>query len=258
MASFAVPGATIDHGVSGEGDAVVQLHGLTSSRRRDRALGLDLASQLDDARVLSYDARGHGRSSGRQRPDDYRWESLADDLHDLVRQVFDSSQVHGVGGSMGAGTLLHAATRRPEVFASLTLVVPPTAWETRRAKTAEYETAARLVETRGLQAFIDAGDPTTLPPAAQGRPHTVPDVAEELFASIYRGAARSDLPARDALTDLDVPTLVLAWIDDPAHPMSTAEQLCDLLPRSRLVTARRPDDVATWSAELARHVARHG
>lgn len=257
MARFTVPGAEIDHEVSGEGDPVVQLHGLTSSRRRDRDLGLDLASQLDAARVLSYDARGHGCSTGRPRPEDYRWDALADDLHSLLDEVFDSSNVHGIGGSMGTGTLLHAATRRPDTFASLTLVVPPTAWESRRAKAAEYEDAARLVESEGIQAFIDADDPTNLPPAAQGRPHTFPDVREQLLASIFRGAAMSDLPEGEVLTRLGVPTLVLAWIDDPAHPLSTAEQLCGLLPNSRLVVAEHPDDVALWPKELSQHIAQH-
>lgn len=254
MAVLQVPGASLDHEVDGEGPALVQLHGLTSSRRRDHLLGLDVASRLADVRLLSYDARGHGRSSGRPVPGDYRWPTLADDLEHLLRQVFDFEHVHGVGCSMGAGTLLHAATTRPGRFSSLTLVLPPTAWRTRRERASEHESAAGLIERDGMTSFLAVDDVADVPPAAEGRPHTVPDVQERLLPSVLRGAARSDLPDPEALRSLDVPTLILAWVDDPTHPTETAERLVDLLPQARLVVAETPADVARWPSALQRHV----
>ena len=75
MPSFDVPGAVLDVELSDEGGhPVVQLHGLTSSRRRDRVLDLDLGRGLSGTRLLRYDARGHGRSTGRTVPEDYRWD----------------------------------------------------------------------------------------------------------------------------------------------------------------------------------------
>lgn len=254
MAVLQLSGAALDYDVQGAGPAVVQLHGLTSSRRRDHLLGLDIASHLDDVRLLSYDARGHGRSAGAAEPAHYRWPGLAEDLEHLIRQVFDSQRVHGAGCSMGAATLLHAATRRPERFSTLTLVLPPTAWATRRARASEYESAARLVEHDGIAGFLAADDPLDVPPAAQGRPRTTPDVEQTLLPSILRGAALSDLPRPQELEALDVPTLILAWIDDPTHPTSTAERLDALLPQSRLVVAAQPSDVARWPSELQRHI----
>ncbi|WP_300577515.1 alpha/beta fold hydrolase, partial [uncultured Nocardioides sp.] len=63
---FEVPGAVLDWEISDEGgEPVVQLHGLTSSRYRDRVLDLDLGVGLSGTRLLRYDARGHGRSTGR-------------------------------------------------------------------------------------------------------------------------------------------------------------------------------------------------
>ena len=70
MPSHAVSGAVLDVELSDEGGrAVVQLHGLTSSRARDRLLHLDLGRGLSGTRLLRYDARGHGRSTGRAVPD---------------------------------------------------------------------------------------------------------------------------------------------------------------------------------------------
>lgn len=255
MSSVSVPGAVLDVEVVGdEGPAVVVLHGLTSSRRRDAVLGLDVVAQVPGVRLLRYDARGHGRSTGRQDPDDYTWPRLAEDLSTVIEQVFAAEQVHGLGGSMGTATLLHAAVRDPRRFASLTLMIPPTAWATRRAKAAEYEEQARLVETAGLDTFVATAAEAVPPPATRGRPDTVPDVAETLLPSVLRGAARSDLPPPSTLASLDVPTQLLAWTEDPSHPLETAEALHGLWPSSRLVVASTPQEVRDWSRLLEEHV----
>ena len=79
-----------------------------------------------------------------------------------------------------------------------------------------------------------------------------------LLPSLFRGAALSDLPPREALAGIDVPTTILAWIDDPAHPLSTAESLHALLPKSTLTVAHTPADVETWPTVLSEDVARRG
>jgi pimeloyl-ACP methyl ester carboxylesterase len=255
VSTLSVPGATLDFDVSGRsGPAVVALHGLTSSRRREELLGLDVAGGLDGVRLLRYDARGHGRSTGRDRVDDYCWPRLAEDLHLLLEHVFDGDVVHGVGGSMGTATLLHAAAARPGRFSTLTLMIPPTAWRTRAAKASEYEWSARLVETSGVGAWMAAGAGAPLPPATVGRPDTVPDVAEALLPTVLRGAASSDLPPRAALSTLDVPTLVTAWTADPAHPLTTVDALVEVLPQCRTVVAQDPEDVRGWTDEIAAHI----
>jgi pimeloyl-ACP methyl ester carboxylesterase len=257
MPTFAVPGAELAVELSDEGGhPVVQLHGRTSSRARDRVLNLDLGRGLSGTRLLRYDARGHGKSTGRKVPEDYRWEQLADDLLNLLDRWFPGEPVHGVGPSMGTGTLLHAASREPERFTGLTLMVPATAWETRRAQAANYELAATLIETEGVGAFIAASRGAPRPPATVGAPETVPDVADALLPSLFRGAALSDLPAPEAIARIDVPTTILAWIDDPAHPASTAEALAALMPRSTLTFAHTPEDVETWPKILSQDVGR--
>lgn len=258
MPSFAVTGAELDVELSDErGHPVVQLHGLTSSRRRDRLLDLDLGRGLSGTRLLRYDARGHGRSTGRAVPQDYRWPVLADDLLRLLDAWFPGEPVHGVGPSMGTATLLHAAVRDPARFVGLTLVIPPTAWRTRRAKADDYRAAAELVERDGMAAFVAAGRLAAPPPATVEAPETVPDVAEALLPSLLRGAALSDLPDAAGLAGVDVPVTVLAWTEDPAHPVSTAQTLVELLPRARLVVAATPADLATWPELLRADVARH-
>ncbi len=259
MPTFVVPGAELAVEMSDEGGhPVVQLHGLTSSRARDRVLNLDLGRGLSGTRLLRYDARGHGKSTGRKVPRDYRWESLAEDLLRLLDTWFPGERVHGVGPSMGTGTLLHAAAREPDRFVGLTLMVPATAWQTRPAQAANYRVAADFIETQGVGAFIASAREATPPPATVGAPETVPDVADALLPSLFRGAALSDLPAPETLTRIDVPTTILAWTGDPAHPLSTAESLAALLPQSTLTVAHTPADVETWPQILSHDVARRG
>jgi 3-oxoadipate enol-lactonase len=253
-----VTGATLDYEVHGDaGPLVVQLHGLTSSRERDAQLGLDLPRALRDHRVMRYDARGHGNSTGSKDPDDYAWDHLADDLLALLDHAAPGEQVHGVGTSMGSATLLHAALRDPTRFASLTLVVPPTAWETRRAQARTYLVNADLVEREGIGAFVELGLAAPVVPALAEAPHTEPMVEEALLPTVLRGAASTDMPTPESLQSIEVPTLVLAWGDDPTHPVSTAALLHELLPGSRLVVARTPYGVMAWPGLFADHVTGH-
>ena len=257
MAVFAVPGALLDTEVSDEGGhPVVQLHGLTSSRARDRLLDLDLGRGLSGTRLLRYDARGHGRSTGRKEPTDYTWSRLAEDLLALLDDVFPGEKVHGVGPSMGCGTLLHAAVMDPGRFCSFTLMVPPTAWETRAARADAYRAQADFVEQEGFEAFVAAGRLNPRPPAQAGSPETVPQVTEELLPWVLRGAALANFPDRADVARIDLPTTILAWTDDPAHPLSTAEALVQLMPDATLRVAATPEQLQTWPQVLARDVAR--
>lgn len=259
MTRFDVPGAQLATELSDEGGhPVVQLHGLTSSRSRDRLLDLDLGRGLSGTRLLRYDARGHGRSTGLPEPAHYRWENLADDLLRLLDRWFPGEQVHGVGPSMGTATLLHAAVREPERFSGLTLLVPPTAWATRVTKGDEYRAAAQVIEQDGLDTFLEAGRLAPVPPATAGLPETQPDVDVSLLPALFRGAGSSDLPAADAIARITAPTTILAWINDPAHPLSTAEALVGLLPSATLEVAATRVDLETWPSVLAADVARHG
>lgn len=255
MPSVEVRGATLDYDIAGDsGPLVVQLHGLTSSRVRDAQLGLDLGRALRGHRVLRYDARAHGASSGTGDAADYGWDALAKDLLALLDRIAPGEKVHGIGPSMGTGTLLHAAVRAPDRFASLTLVTPPTAWKRRRAQGDVYRANADVVERGGIAAFLALGDTAPVPPALADAPETRPSVAPDLLPTVLRGAAATDFPKRGKIRGIDVPTLILAWTGDRTHPLKTARSLRDLIPESRLVVARSPYGIMAWPGLFAEHV----
>ncbi|MBV9945529.1 MAG: hypothetical protein JOZ69_01620 [Myxococcales bacterium] len=45
---------------------------------------------------------------------------------------------------------------------------------------------------------------------------------------------------------MTVPALILAWAEDPMHPLGVAETLKDLLPNARLEVARDAAGLASW------------
>jgi 3-oxoadipate enol-lactonase len=232
---------------TGSGPVVIQAHGMTSSRDNDQAMGFDFAALAATHRLVRYDARGHGESTGRAVPEDYTWPNLAADLLALIAEVAGGKPVDVIGASMGVGTALHAVLREPTALRRLVLVVPPTAWETRAAQAAAYRAGADLVAGQGLAAFVSLAARLPVPPAVGGLT-TVPQVSEALLPAVMRGAALTDLPAPTALASVTQPTLILPWAADPGHPESTAELLGTLLPNATVrPPARTPDDLAAWT-----------
>lgn len=246
------------HDIRGDGLPVVQLHGLSSSRRREDLTGSNLTAGQAGLRVLRYDARGHGRSPGSADPDDYTWPAQARDLRGILDEVFGDRPVHGVGRSMGTATLLTAAVAEPGRFTSLTLGIPPTAWEWRREQGRLYELAARQVERWGVARWSElTRRPPTSPAIDPDAPVTLPDVADRWLPAAFRGAAATDLPTREDVARLDLPVLLLAWPQDASHPLEVAEELAGLLPVARLEVARTPADVAAWPQLVGEFVRSH-
>jgi pimeloyl-ACP methyl ester carboxylesterase len=254
QARFAVDGAELAYDARGSGPVVIQAHGMSSSRAQELELGLDFSPVADARRLVRYDARGHGESTGRPVPEDYAWSALAGDLLALRRDLVGDGAVDGIGSSMGCGTLLHAAVREPGAFRRLVLVIPPTAWESRTAQSGAYRAGADAIQAQGIATFVALMQTQMLPPVLAQMPglSMIPQVSEALFPSVLRGAALSDLPDPALLATLTQPVLILPWADDPVHPESTANALLEILPQASLVRpAETPEQVRRWGTLAA-------
>ena len=246
---------------SGAGPALFYGHGLSSSRAQDAASGMfDWKRVASHHRVVRWDARGHGESSGIDDADAYRWDNLAEDLLALS-DALGIEQFTAGGVSMGAATALHAAVTAPDRIAALVLVLAPTAYETRAGQGDLYRAGADLVESQGMTAYLEQVHAQPVPEILSefaGLYRQVPAVTEALLPAVLRGAAASDLPDPDAVRDVTVPTLLLAWETDPGHPVSTAERLAELLPDTELHVARKLRELASWTNRLEAFLdARH-
>lgn len=239
---------------SGAGRPFLWAHGLTSSIAAERESGVFHWEEIPGVDVIRYDARSHGRSGAGSAPEEHEWSALADDYLAVADDQEAQSFVAG-GASMGCATVLYAALKAPERVHALVLAIPPTAWETRAAQAETYLKGVEFLEANGLEAYIAASK--KLPPqprwGAARREVRLRHLAQgdpAALALALRGAAQSNLPPRDEVATIDAPALILAWDDDPGHPVSTAESLHELLGGSQLAVARSPEEVAAWPARV--------
>ncbi|MDQ6840631.1 MAG: alpha/beta fold hydrolase [Actinomycetota bacterium] len=231
---------------------LVWAHGLVSSRAHEDELGLfDWSVPETSATVVRYDARGHGESEAMQYYDRaFRWPCMVDDM---LRAGGTEAFVAG-GVDMGGAVALWTALRAPKRVQAMVLVAPPPAWELRGPGAEQCEKEAQVVEARGLPAWADDVRRRPQPRIfAEELPRAGDVTARHLLTmdtkavpAILRGAAASDLPTRDEIRALVVPTLILAWTDDPAHPVEMAESLADLLVLSELHVAKDLAAIRAW------------
>ena len=161
---------------------------------------------------------------------------------------------------MGCATALEAAVQQPDKVAGLVLVLPPTAWETRARQSGVYRRLAwvsglfgaipyRLLELLPIPMRQDGRNQLTL--------HTMRGLANANPLHVQAalgGAARSDLADLATLAQLQIPTLILAWEDDPSHPESTATTLAETLPDVRNVVVCHPAELGEWETALTSFV----
>lgn len=175
---------------------------------------------------------------------DYTWPALTEELVKVAdSQHFDRLLLGGL--SMGAATILHTAVRFPERVKGLILVTPPPAWEMRT----ETKKIYRKIVARTNKHSI----PEILKRMIQWSPDP-PDFFEQkyavtkqklqnlrlnfepqYYAQIYSGGADSDLPSREQIARLNVPTLIVTIPDDSNHPFEMAQILHNLIKNSELV-----------------------
>jgi pimeloyl-ACP methyl ester carboxylesterase len=229
----------------------VWAHDLMSCVDYEDTVGIfDWRPAAEAARVVRYDARGHGQGMVQYVDRAYRWSALVDDM---LRTAGEGPFVAG-GCGMGAATALLAAVRAPRRLAALVLAAPPAGWQWRTPRSEHYDALAHTVEMKGAVALAEswpvAGEPKFLLESFDGPAELI---TRHLFAMdprvlpcILRGAAGSDLPQKEQVHEVIVPTLILGWTGDDGHPLCVAEELASLMIQSELHVANDRADVAAW------------
>ncbi|MEO1828300.1 MAG: alpha/beta hydrolase [Pseudomonas sp.] len=251
--------------LSGDGPTLVWAHGLMHSTEFESRTGWFHPDQPDPLRRVRFDARGHGRSPGSIDPADYLWSSQAGDLLSLADA--EATGLYALGGhSMGSASALLAALRAPEKVSCLVLATPPTAWHTRPAQVRRYRQMQRIIQQRGLASLVSLAAqnpalPAWLLAARPGDAAASLDALAQMHAddllAILDAACQCDLPPAAALEQLQIPTLILAWRDDPIHPLETAQRLAAALPLAELQVIDDVNALHAWPASISYFVLRH-
>jgi pimeloyl-ACP methyl ester carboxylesterase len=267
--SLTTGGVTLSGEQHGRGIPVVLLHGLTATRRYvvmgSRAL------QRSGHRVISYDARGHGRSGGAPGRA-YGYEHLAADL----LAVLDATEVERAvlaGASMGAHTALRLALAHPGRVAGLALVTPSFEPEGPRsaAELERWDALAAGLRGGGVEGFVAAYE---LDGVREAWRATVETVLRQRLSAHEHPAAVADalevVPRSDPFGDIEelrslsTPALVVASRDeaDPGHPLAVGERYARTIPGAELLVedavmpgerARSP--IAWQGGQLSRAIA---
>ncbi len=270
---------------------VVLLHGWTLDRRTwHRQVDALPAALAGTARVVAYDARGHGRSGATRRAAATLGQ-LGDDLAAVLRHVAPTGPVVLAGHSMGGMTIMEYAHRHPEDFAARVsgLVFVATTAEghthtryglpphvARLMRTAEITSAGILARCgawhphravlpvlRPWLRWMLFGDPCD--PAAMRL--TISSVGHASLRSI--GGFRASIGAQQRLETLaalgDVPAAVLVGDRDRLTPPVCAESIADVLPGTELTVCpgaghmlmlERPDEVTAALASVVTRATR--
>jgi pimeloyl-ACP methyl ester carboxylesterase len=255
VAEFSVEssGVTLAGEDAGEGTPVVLLHGLTATRRYvvmgSRAL------ERSGHRVVTYDARAHGASTGAEDPDAYDYDDLVEDL----RAVMDDRGIDRavlVGASMGAHTAVRMALDHPERVAGLVIATPAFDPEEDRDEGLErWDALSEGLRTGGVDGFVDAyGDPQvpeqwkdTIDKVLRQRlgAHEHPDAVADALHAVPRSRP---FESWDELAEIAVPTVVVASRDDadPGHPYAIGERYAEAIPGAELRSEEPGSSPLAW------------
>ena len=183
--------------------------------------------------VLTYDHPGHGASDLPERP--CTVEALAHGLLELLDEL-DVGRVSFCGVSLGGMVGMALALEAPERVERLVLsctsahLGPPEAWAQR----------ARTVRTDGMEAIADTVVGRWFTPEfSRTEPETVARFRATLASTPPEGYARcceavGAWDAREQISAISAPALVVAGAEDPATPIEHAELVASRIPGARL------------------------
>jgi pimeloyl-ACP methyl ester carboxylesterase len=247
---------------AGDGIPVVLLHGLTATRRYvvmgSRAL------ERSGHRVVSYDARGHGRSTPATAPDDYGYETLAADL----LAVLDDRGIERAvlaGASMGAHTIVRLALDHGDRAVGVVLITPAYTPAGEHTDLGRWDALADGLRDGGVEGFVEAyGDPgvpeawrATVTKVLRQRlsAHEHPDAVADALRAVPRSRA---FDGWAELHELELPALLVASRDeaDPGHPYAVGERYAREIPGAELVSEEPGASPLAWQGgQLSKLIA---
>jgi len=213
-------------------------HSLTGNGLRAEPFMAPLIEQ--GWQVLAMDQRGHGQATRETDPARFAVRAMGADLLDVLDEAgWDTAWF--AGGSMGAATALAAAVQAPERVEGLALLAPAVG----RAANAGAPMFRRIADGfaaggmdggvaawRREMAAAGAADPQHL----DGQEAELRQLgAENLACLLATMPCWTMAEELDAVSQFDVPVLVLAWAGDDIHPMALAEEIAASAKHGRLL-----------------------
>ena len=235
---------------------VVLIHSIALDRSIWDGVGEELAGK---ASVLTYDARGHGRSG--RVPGPYTTEQFARDVTELMGHVGWRSAVIA-GCSMGGNVAQAIGGLYPERVAGLGLI-DTTAWYGAEAST-QWRQRAVTARTQGLGSMVDFQVARWFCDAFRAERPDLVSAATRVFLAndvdCYAAACEmlGNADLRPYLQGLRMPVAVVVGEEDYATPVASAKQLHEAIHGSTLTIIKGrhltpiecPDEIAGLLLDL--------
>ena len=240
MSRIAVNGVHLNVEVSGEGPAVLLLHGFTGSA----ATWAPFGEAWSGFTLVAPDLLGHGASECPADPGRYAMGRCVEDLLALLDRLSDG-RVAVVGYSMGGRAALHLALVAPDRLWALVLESASPGIDDpgeRAARRESDEALAAAIERDGVEAFVARWESQSLFASQARLPAAVPEaLRRQRLANDPRGLANSlrgmgaaaQEPLWDRLRAVQVPALLIAGALDAKY-CALARRMAQGLPRARV------------------------
>lgn len=223
----------MNYKLEGSGETLVFIHGLSDSLLYWEYLASNLKDQYQ---VLRVDLRGHGGSE--LKDDELTIGLFADDLHSLLREL-NIGKVGLIGFSLGSAVALDFAIRYPQMVSSLVLM------------SSFYRVDEHLENIfnqfknaldNGFGDFYDLILPMVLcPDVINDNLENLEALKEFALLSANTQAyiqacdAGLDFDVEDKLSQIDVPTLILAGKYDEITMLESQKELQRKITNSKLI-----------------------
>ena len=223
----------MNYKLEGSGETLVFIHGLSDSLLYWEYLASNLKDQYQ---VLRVDLRGHGESE--LKDDELTIGLFADDLHCLLREL-NIGKVGLIGFSLGSAVALDFAIRYPQMVSSLVLM---SSFYRADEHLENIFNQFKNALDKGFGDFYDLILPMVLCPDVINDNRENLEVLKE-FASLSANTqayiqacdAGLDFDVEDKLSQIDVPTLILAGKYDEITVLESQKELQRKITNSKLI-----------------------
>lgn len=231
-----VAGRRVAYEQTGDGPDLVLLHGAVTDLRSWGEVVAMLASTF---RVTAFDAPGCGGSDDPEAT--WRMDAYADSVAGLLSEL-ELAPAHLVGHSWGSSLALATHLRHPAVVRSLVLAGAYAGWGGSLTPEAVRQRLAFAHEVADQLEAGEAWDPTSMPGLFSHRisPEWRARILETMrairpTATRTMAAALAECDLRPALTNVTVPTLLLAGEVDERSPVTIGQALHAAIPGATLM-----------------------
>lgn len=235
-----INGVNLNYEVSGQGEAIVFLHGMTGSTQDWTNQFSVLSSKY---RCVALDQRGHGKSAAPSGEEDYSMQIFADDVLGLLK-LLDIKKCCLAGHSIGGYIALQYALGYPETLAGLVLVCTSSGSTKFSADFADLrEKLHEIVRSQGMEAAFEydsANNPQRIE-RFQKHPELREVTRRKMLMTspngyIYGQKAITEWePVTPKLSEIKVPALI-CWGDEDTSFSEAVQILKKGIADSELVT----------------------